>query len=408
MSSQDPLSLWDIAKGISEYLLENYWGKMWNVVEENPQLKERFTAFLINPEKLIFYFGKHHWAIEYVGAVRKNSFESSLNLEIEVKDYTTSENLIEDIIGIEFEGTGFKIPLFEYNENVFLPTDEAFTILSENGWNFAAQSMYFGFNTSGLTLIPNQFSRLVNSFFYGTDNHGLVVRNIKWLDVFPLEIEDVNESTDQFKIRFWDDLQEKFIHDSLFEFPLPEEFQYEKLVQVNRFIELFSSEKTSETDITRFLEAPENQFILKMAFFGKDIHAEIQCPWQSEPERQSIRPDFFITDPNGLADIIEFKLPNLKGRAVVGRVNRETFSAEIQSYIAQTSVYEEYFEDPSNRKYVKEKHGIDVRYPNRILVLGRRWMFDVYEWKRIQHQYRNITIRTYDDLVDGILSQLYS
>ena len=36
------------------------------------------------------------------------------------------------------------------------------------------------------------------------------------------------------------------------------------------------------------------------------------------------------------------------------------------------------------------------------------WMFSTDDWKKIQNDFRNIHIITYDDLVDGVRGQLYS
>jgi hypothetical protein len=185
------------------------------------------------------------------------------------------------------------------------------------------------------------------------------------------------------------------------------DFQVDKLRQLNRFVELFGSSGTSEPHITQFLAKEENQFILKMAFFCKTIYPEKECRW-AEPEKKAIRLDFFAEQPNGYSDIIEFKLPDFRGDVTTGTENRETFRAELNSYISQTRVYEEYFEDPRNRRYVEATHAIKVRYPKRYLVLGRRWLFSNEDWKLVQNDYRNLTIVTYDDLVDGVRSQLYS
>ena len=184
------------------------------------------------------------------------------------------------------------------------------------------------------------------------------------------------------------------------------DFKYIKLPQINRFVELVGNSNTTEPQLTSFLELPENKFILSMGFLGTEIHPQLLCDWQSQ-NRESIKPDFFIVRPNGFADIIEFKLPNLKGNTVVGKSNRETFSAEINSYISQTRVYKEYFEDPNNRNWVEEKYNIKVRYPKRILVVGRRWDFSSDEWKEIIDDYRDIELITFDDLIDGVVSQFY-
>ncbi|MFD1445112.1 hypothetical protein [Oceanobacillus profundus] len=408
MSDIQTVEMNEAVTNLCKYLLKNYWGKMWEVLKENPKLHKDFTAFLLNPEKLIFYFGKTHWAIEYTGQVKKEMIDSNHNLQIEIRDYTKSSNLLDEIIGISYSAqTGPRLPLLEYNEDLFYPTNEAIDIMQKNGWNFGAQSMLFGINSGGMFIPEKSYSRIINSFFYGKDEQGLVTRNIKWLDVFPLEITDVDEETEGFKFAFWGNMEEKYLQDLVFSYPMPQGYQYEKLPQLNRFVELISSDKTTEPEITQFLSMPENQFILKMAFMGTEIAPEKECEWQSEPERKPIRPDFFVTGPNDFADIVEFKLPELKGKPIVGRTNRETFSAEVHSYISQTRVYEEYFEDPNNRKYVDQEHNLNVSYPKRVLVMGRRWMLDSFEWRKLENDYRNITIRTFDDIVDGVLSQLY-
>lgn len=169
---------------------------------------------------------------------------------------------------------------------------------------------------------------------------------------------------------------------------------------------MIGNKNTTEPELTSFLEQPNNQFILTMGFLAIGIHPQKTCEWQSE-QRDAIKPDFFITKPNGFADILEFKLPDLKSNSIVGKTNRETFSAEINSYISQTRVYKEYFEDPNNRNWVLDQYQINARYPKRILVVGRRWDFSSEVWKEIIDDYRDIEIITFDDLVDGVVSQFY-
>ena len=116
----------------------------------------------------------------------------------------------------------------------------------------------------------------------------------------------------------------------------------------------------------------------------------------------------FIEDrANGYADIVEFKLPKVKRNTVVERNNREQFSAEINSYIAQTRVYRSYFEDPNNRRWFEKKYGFKVYKPKRYLVVGRRNDFECDEWIEIKSDYTDVEIVTYDDLVDTVVSQFY-
>jgi hypothetical protein len=127
----------------------------------------------------------------------------------------------------------------------------------------------------------------------------------------------------------------------------------------------------------------------------------------TDRNRKVIKPDFFIENSNGYSDILEFKLPNIKNSTITGIENREAFSAEINSYIAQTRVYSEYFDDPANRQYVKEKYGINVLKPKRILVVGRRYDFNSDDWKIIQNDFSAVEIWTYDDLVATVSAHLY-
>jgi len=144
-----------------------------------------------------------------------------------------------------------------------------------------------------------------------------------------------------------------------------------------------------------------------MAFLAKDIFPEVICKWQSN-NKKDLKPDFFILKANGYADILEFKLPKLKSKLIAGKENREKFSAEVNSYISQTRVYEEYFEDPNNREWFEEKYGFKVLKPRRILVMGRRWNFESEEWKKIVSDYKSVEVVNYDELVDGVKAQFYN
>ena len=97
----------------------------------------------------------------------------------------------------------------------------------------------------------------------------------------------------------------------------------------------------------------------------------------------------------------------MKSSSIVGRENRESFCAQLNSYVAQTRTYANYFNDTNNRIWVKEKYGIDVYKPRRILIIGRRANFDREEWREIVADYNNFEVMTFDDLVDGVVAQFY-
>lgn len=395
-----------LMNGISEH----YWLPLRNYLNENKELIKTFPALLIDQEHIILYIGHTHLAIEYFGKEQTEQLPESKKITVTHYDFTESKtNFFEEIIGFKFDSTlgDFTFPLMPFSEDLVYPTNKGMDKLIELKWNWMAQDSIMGINSPGFHVTEGQFSRVVNARFFDADENGLKTRHIKWLDFLPLKIEDETEKTHVLKVSL-NELKSLIEHDANYIYPLPpkEDYKFNKLPQINRFIELVGNKKITEPQLTKFLELPENKFILTMGFLSKEIHPQINCEWQSE-ERENIIPDFFIVRPNGYADIVEFKLPNLKSKSIVGKTNRETFSAEINSYISQTRVYKEYFEDPNNRKWIEEKHNFKVRYPRRILVIGRRWDFSSDEWKEIIDDYKDIEIITFDDLTDGVVTQFY-
>ena len=124
-------------------------------------------------------------------------------------------------------------------------------------------------------------------------------------------------------------------------------------------------------------------------------------------KKDDLRPDFFVKRANGYADIVEFKLQNVRSKTIVGRANREHFSSEINTYIAQTRKYCVYFDDPNNRNWFEREYGYKVYKPRRYLVIGRRNDFASDEWVEIKSDYSDLELITYDDLVDTVMSQFY-
>lgn len=399
----------ELTRFLSWKIKEEYWQPLATYIKDHTELKDTFTKFLLNPEKVIIYLGNTHMGIEYLGGPEGSL--DSWELKIQLIDYTTATNeLIDNIIGFTYDDSSsdkFRMPLSPITEDLILPTNRGMDRLAELKWNFGAQSGIIGINTSGVGPIPGNFHRIVNGLFFDDGQQGLKTRHIKWLDLIPLIFDDSHPEQDELKINMGF-LNRLVSHDAHYQYPLPatEDYKYNKLPQINRFIELIADRSHSETDITSFLEKPENQFILTMGFLGKKIYSQLEFQWQST-DLPGIKPDFLIEKPNGFADIVEFKLPDLKVVTVVGKINRETFSAEINAYISQTRKYKTYFEDPNNRNWAKETYGIQVHYPKRILVVGRRSDFKTDEWREIINDYRDIEIMTFDDLIDGVVAQFY-
>ena len=388
-------------------LMTKYLYPLYSYVENHPQLIKTVPGFLLNIERLVVYVGRTHIAVEYIGPEFIEELNPKYEFEIQTYDYSIGNcNILEEIIGFKYDSTvDLVMPLELISESLLFPTNRGLDKLTELGWNFAAQNSIMGINTPCPVPLEGKFSRVVNGMFFDADESGLKTRRIKWLDFFPICFNSSDKDVDHVKFNFG--IMKKLVKpDAHYNYPMPDDFKFVQLPKLNKFIEKWGSKDSSEPEITTFLSEPENDFILSMKFGASKVYSELTCEWQSE-DKKDIRPDFFVVQPNGYADIVEFKLPDISKNSVVGGNNRETFAAWLSSYISQTRVYSSYFDDPNNRKWFEVKYGFKVHKPKRWLVVGRRHNFASAIWREIMHDYNDLEIITFDDLVDGVVVQFY-
>lgn len=397
----------EAALAFLQEVFRNYNQLLYLYLKEHPHLVETVSAFLIAPEKIILYAGRTHIGIEYLGSENISELPNCISLNVEYRDYSTEEcNLFEKIIGFPYESSSsLEIQLTGTNEDLLMPTNRGWEKLNDLRWNFAAQNSIMGINVSCPKPVENNFARIVNGMFFDADERGLKTRHIKWLDLIPIGFDGSDTDVDVFSFNFTP-LRNLVEHDARYVYPLPDDYKYIQLPKINRFIEVWGNKNSKETDITAHLAKPENEFILTMRFGAQAARAELLCEWQSE-ERQSIKPDFFIVQANGYADILEFKLPDIEKNIIVGSENREAFAAWLTSYVAQTRVYSTYFDDPNNRRWFEERYGFKVYKPRRWLVVGRRSDFGSDVWREIVADFRDLDILNFDDLIDGVVVQFY-
>ncbi|CAH2213882.1 protein of unknown function [Tepidibacter aestuarii] len=93
------LTMQDFAIMSIKKIMELYLDPMYKKIKNNPNILSSFSGFLLNPEKIIFYVGKTHLAIEYVGPEKITSIEPDSQFEIKIFDYSQSdENFLDKII----------------------------------------------------------------------------------------------------------------------------------------------------------------------------------------------------------------------------------------------------------------------------------------------------------------------
>jgi hypothetical protein len=260
-----------------EELHRRYFCPLWNFVQDH-QLEDVVPGFLLNPEQIILYVGRTHIAIEYLGSESLKNLPAKMDLPVVCHDYSKVDcNLFEKIVGFSMDSnTESPFQMIRFIQDWVLPTSHGLQKLTELNWNFLAQNMALVFNHPLPIPPPNRHMRVVNSLFFDADDSGLRTRHIKWLDFFPILFDDTDSEVDSFRINLRPVAQ--FVEsDARFRYPLPDDFKYQKLQKLNRFIELWANSGTSEPQITAHLSVPENQFILSMRFGATAIHPELIC-----------------------------------------------------------------------------------------------------------------------------------
>lgn len=405
----EPIDFVDVAQSFFKDLYENYLSRIRAEVEKDPRLLETVAGFLIHPQKVILYFTRHHIVIEYEGPDRVGVLPVEEGLiELQAFDYADEEDPFSEIVGFNYddETSGISMPLIDgmVFDDLIMPTNRAFDKLLELGWNTGAQDHILSLNGGGLEIKEGHSARIVNGLFFDASQAGLVTRHIKWLDCIPIKRIDAG---DVWEMGYRSDLfAGQALYDARYNYYVPSDYRLKKLPYINRFIEFYSAPGRSEVDITTFLSKNDFRFILTMRFGCVDIISQPTLDWQSET-RPSIKPDFLLVQTDGYIDICEFKLPRFKSNAVVGLENREAFSSEVHSYVAQTRVYQEYFDDPNNRAWLEEKYQVKAYRPKRYLVAGERSHLRSDDWRKIASDFRDISIINYNDLVDGVVAQFY-
>ena len=162
---------------------------------------------------------------------------------------------------------------------------------------------------------------------------------------------------------------------------------------VEELEELINSDSTREEDLQDFFERYPD-FILNDNY--KRAHPKIVL---ENRESQKLIPDFILEpyDEKRLCDVLELKHPFSK--VYIMKKNRPRFSAAVTDAIAQLREYREFFEDEENRQIVLDKHGLHAFRPRLFVIIGRRGQIAPITRRRIEGDFSNFEIFTYDDII---------
>ncbi len=144
------------------------------------------------------------------------------------------------------------------------------------------------------------------------------------------------------------------------------------LFQASALQNLYISSGVHETTIDDFLA--EHPSILEVAFGSNDIRYNSTLKWlehDGSVQEVSIKPDLFVRRSDGYYDIVDLKLAALSKKSLTkSNRSRRRFIDYVAEGLAQLANYEFYFSFPKNHEYAKFNYGIEVKDPQKVLVVG--------------------------------------
>ncbi|MFP2958498.1 Shedu anti-phage system protein SduA domain-containing protein [Myxococcus sp. 1LA] len=360
------------------------------VLKQNPSIREHLNPAFPFPRKLRIGVLPTHLVVEYVGP------EDPKNESFEIEAALRPDWTVLDFLGIDIGHLpSMRIPMPTNIENIQVFLGEAISLLGDYMYDVVTNPndlMLNGFPDFTVATEPTYVSNA--SFLWSDANGALRIRRVDFLELFPIQDGGWPYHT-----------QEGLQHFAQFllNHRVP---KYEVALhrRLNEFIELVGRADASEPEITRFLaERPE---ILQLAFGAHALHPETLLEWQYDAGKPNLKPDFLPVKMDGYADILEFKLPRLKGAPIVGTDTRSRPSSEIDSALAQIDEYAEWSSQEVHRRWLEETKGIKIHTPHTYLVIGHRDDFTAEERQRLRAR-RNATIFTYDEFIEMARMQLY-
>ncbi|HXC44154.1 MAG TPA: Shedu anti-phage system protein SduA domain-containing protein [Candidatus Dormibacteraeota bacterium] len=170
--------------------------------------------------------------------------------------------------------------------------------------------------------------------------------------------------------------------------------------EVEKFEQLLSRQKISESELQRFLEE-HPQILQTLGYSHIYPHVVLE-----RSDNRNLIPDFILEPVHDeWCDILDLKLPTMK--TVVGGADRKTLSSGAHELVAQLREYATFFEDPRHARRVEELYGIKCYKPKLVGVIGRDpRLADERQLRRLMTSYADAKILTFDQLLRVAKSRL--
>lgn len=365
-------------------------------LEAEPRLRSRLSPAFPFPQKVRVGVTSTHMCVEFVGP------EDPDDPSFEIEGVWAPDSTVSDFLGIDLSAihVPMAIPHTDHLENVRFFLGESMNMLGDYMYDVVANPsdlVLNGYVDFSVAKAPTYVS---NTAFLWSDAEGAIrVRHIDFMELMPIVEEDGQTG--------WAYRTRESMRDNLVPFLLSYHVpRYDVALHrtLNAFIELVHASDATEPRITKYLsEHPE---ILQLAFGCDALNPQTRLEWQYETDKEDLQPDFMPVKMDGYADILEFKLPWLKSKGVVGSATRTKPSAEVDAALAQIDEYAEWCDEEVNRRWLEQEKGIRVYAPVTFLVIGHRKDLSAEDRQRFRKR-RNAIIYTYDEFVEMTRMNLY-
>ncbi|MGH3672939.1 MAG: thioredoxin, partial [Pseudonocardiaceae bacterium] len=165
------------------------------------------------------------------------------------------------------------------------------------------------------------------------------------------------------------------------------------VAKVEEFEHLINDSYTAKADLVAFLE--ENPTFL----LGGDYKSARSRIFLTREYSTPLKPDFFLQPVTGeLCDILEVQPPQHEIAVSVGGTSM--ISEVVLEAVSKLNAYRDYFEDDRRRMEVEDKHGVVVFRPRLFVIIGRSGKTDPLTRRKLEGHMGNISLRTWDEILD--------
>ena len=376
----------------SNEIKDNVFSNVHCVLQDFPQLRENLNPAFPYPNKLRVGIIDNCFAVEYIGP--NNDGEDKFDCEAVHNEQID----IYDFLGVEIKHLkAIRIPIQSNIENMSFFLGDSMTYLMDYFYDLTQLPFeYLQLNGYVDFSKPTKPIFISNTNFFWTDTEGkLKIKHIDFLEIFPRDEEGNvyyhdKKSLEQFT-RF------------IINYKVPT-YKTKLHGKLNEFIEFINLPDVTEPQITKYLS--DNPEILQLAFGINELNPQVLLEWQYKTDLDNLQPDFLPIRMDGYADIMEFKLPYLKGSPIVGTPERRHPAYEIDTAIAQLDTYEQWCSQQVNIEWLEKTKNIKILHPRRFLIIGHSKEFSKEDRAKLRNS-RDTTVFTYDEFIEMARFQLY-